>query len=203
MLNTQEPQPTITSLAKEDPAIVPPDQPAVARRTQDWGATAPHQDAPAPHDETFEDAPSQEPGSDGVVQYKDFEDMDLPEQLLRGIYAFGFEKPSAIQQKAIVPAASGRDVVMHAQSGTGKTGSFGIGLLARIQPRAGQTQALILSPTRDLADQTHRVGLITAVSALQARTPELRCLSFAGHHSAWRLPWRNCPLLDRGPLWKG
>jgi hypothetical protein len=46
---------------------------------------------------------------------------------------------------------------MHAQSGTGKTGAFGIGLLARVDPNAQRTQALILSPTRDLADQTHRV----------------------------------------------
>lgn len=50
-----------------------------------------------------------------------FDDMDLKEQLIRGIYQYGFEKPSAIQQRAIVPIIKGRDVIAQAQSGTGKT----------------------------------------------------------------------------------
>lgn len=158
MLNTQEPQPTSTFLPKEGPTIMcQTGGPADDGPNQDWGANTPHQDEHAERTVTAKDSPGAGPSSDGVVQYNDFEDMGLPDQLLRGIYAFGFERPSVIQQKAIVPAASGRDVVMHAQSGTGKTGAFGIGMLARIQPNAGQTQALILSPTRDLADQTHRV----------------------------------------------
>jgi translation initiation factor 4A len=86
--------------------------------------------------------------------------MGLKEELLRGVFAYGLETPSAIQQKAIVPAAAGTDVLMHAQSGTGKTGAFAIGMLDRVDtsPHAG-TQALILSPTRDLALQTQRVVL--------------------------------------------
>jgi translation initiation factor 4A len=86
--------------------------------------------------------------------------MGLKEELLRGVFAYGLETPSAIQQKAIVPAAGGTDVLMHAQSGTGKTGAFAIGMLDRVDtsPHAG-TQALILSPTRDLALQTQRVVL--------------------------------------------
>ena len=47
--------------------------------------------------------------------------MNLKEELLRGIYAYGFEKPSAIQQRAIVPCIKGLDVIAQAQSGTGKT----------------------------------------------------------------------------------
>ena len=47
-----------------------------------------------------------------------FDGMDLPEELLRGIYSYGFEKPSAIQQRAIKPAISGRDLIAQAQSGT-------------------------------------------------------------------------------------
>ena len=83
--------------------------------------------------------------------------MGLSEQLLRGIYSYGFESPSVIQQKAIVPGSKGHDVVMHAQSGTGKSGAFSVALLSRIDCSIKQTQALILSPTRDLAAQTHRV----------------------------------------------
>ena len=46
-----------------------------------------------------------------------FDDMDLKEELLRGIYAYGFEKPSAIQQRAIMPCIEGHDVIAQAQSG--------------------------------------------------------------------------------------
>jgi len=49
-----------------------------------------------------------------------FDNMQLNEDLLRGIYAYGFEKPSAIQQRAIIPCVKGLDVIAQAQSGTGK-----------------------------------------------------------------------------------
>eukprot|EP00971_Amphidinium_carterae_P049376 973123-Amphidinium_carterae.1 len=60
-----------------------------------------------------------------------FDDMNLQEGLLRGIYSYGFEKPSAIQQRAIRPVIEGRDTIGQAQSGTGKTATFVIGSLAR------------------------------------------------------------------------
>jgi translation initiation factor 4A len=85
-----------------------------------------------------------------------FDAMNLPVPLLRGIYAYGFEKPSAIQQKAIVPITTGVDVIGQAQSGTGKTGAFSIGSLARIKPGQG-TQLMILSPTRELSEQIYNV----------------------------------------------
>lgn len=47
-----------------------------------------------------------------------FDGMEIPEELLRGIYAYGFEKPSAIQQRAIKPTMLGRDLIAQAQSGT-------------------------------------------------------------------------------------
>ena len=84
---------------------------------------------------------------------KTFDELDLPENLLRGIYAHGFEKPSAIQSVAIAPLVKGRAVLGQAQSGTGKTGTFGIGLLSRIDPDLKQTQALVMAPTHELADQ--------------------------------------------------
>ena len=88
-----------------------------------------------------------------------FEEMGLPADLLRGIYAYGFEKPSSIQQRAIVPIMRQRDVVAQSQSGTGKTAVFSIGLLAALDLRSSETQALVLSPTRELAEQTQKVLL--------------------------------------------
>jgi translation initiation factor 4A len=86
-----------------------------------------------------------------------FDDMALPENLLRGVYSYGFEKPSAIQSVAIAPFIRGRDVLGQAQSGTGKTGAFGIGLLARMDTKLRAPQALILCHAHELADQTAKV----------------------------------------------
>eukprot|EP01099_Mayorella_cantabrigiensis_P002277 TRINITY_DN2006_c0_g1_i1.p1 TRINITY_DN2006_c0_g1~~TRINITY_DN2006_c0_g1_i1.p1 ORF type:complete len:423 (-),score=116.29 TRINITY_DN2006_c0_g1_i1:173-1381(-) len=88
-----------------------------------------------------------------------FDNMSLKEELLRGIYAYGFVKPSAIQQRAIIPAIGGRDVIAQAQSGTGKTATFSISVLQSIDTTLRQTQALILSPTRELAQQIQKVLL--------------------------------------------
>ncbi len=86
-----------------------------------------------------------------------FDDMPLHQNLLRGIYSYGFEKPSAIQQRAIVPFIRSGDIIAQAQSGTGKTGAFSIGLLQRVDFRHKSMQGLVLSPTRELAQQTHQV----------------------------------------------
>jgi len=88
-----------------------------------------------------------------------FDGMELPEALLRGIYSYGFEKPSAIQQRAIRPAISGRDLIAQAQSGTGKTATFAIGCLAVVDQKVQECQALILAPTRELACQIQKVVL--------------------------------------------
>jgi translation initiation factor 4A len=86
-----------------------------------------------------------------------FDAMDLREDLLRGIYAYGFEKPSAIQQRAIKPMILGRDVIAQAQSGTGKTATFAVGILQQIDPSLRACQALVLAPTRELANQIQQV----------------------------------------------
>lgn len=86
-----------------------------------------------------------------------WEDLELPETLLRGIYSIGFEKPSPIQQKAIKPIMMGRDIIAQAQSGTGKTATFSIGALSKIDMEKNATQVLILSPTRELTLQTSKV----------------------------------------------
>jgi translation initiation factor 4A len=85
-----------------------------------------------------------------------FDDMSLHDSLLRGIYAYGFEKPSAIQQRAIVPCIKGMDVIAQAQSGTGKTATFAITVLQSIDTSLRETQALILAPTRELAQQIQK-----------------------------------------------
>merc|ERR1712028_28390 len=86
-----------------------------------------------------------------------FDEMDLKEDLLRGIYAYGFEKPSTIQQRGIVPIVKGFDTIAQAQSGTGKTATFTIGVLERVDLKLKSCQALILAPTRELANQSHKV----------------------------------------------
>lgn len=68
-----------------------------------------------------------------------------------------FERPSAIQQRAIVPVVKGHDVIAQAQSGTGKTATFSISILQKLDPNVKGTQALILAPTRELAQQIQKV----------------------------------------------
>jgi len=87
----------------------------------------------------------------------DFDLMGLNDQLLRGVYSYGFEKPSVIQSRAIKPMMTGRDIIAQAQSGTGKTATFVIGCLNQLDPEKQVSQALLLSPTRELAQQTFRV----------------------------------------------
>eukprot|EP00033_Pygsuia_biforma_P000054 GCRY01000070.1.p1 GENE.GCRY01000070.1~~GCRY01000070.1.p1 ORF type:complete len:409 (-),score=95.63 GCRY01000070.1:260-1486(-) len=86
-----------------------------------------------------------------------FDDMGLKENLLRGIYAYGFERPSTIQARAIVPILKGGDVIAQAQSGTGKTATFSISILQSVDPEEPQNQALVLAPTRELAQQIQKV----------------------------------------------
>jgi superfamily II DNA/RNA helicase len=92
--------------------------------------------------------------------YKEFsswEDLDTEISILRGIYAYGFENPSPIQKKSILPMIAGKDIIAQAQSGTGKTGAFTVGTLCSIDIQKKETQALLLSPTRELAKQTYNV----------------------------------------------
>ncbi|GJJ07295.1 RNA helicase [Clathrus columnatus] len=97
--------------------------------------------------------------SEAVQVVSTFDDIGLKDDLLRGIYAYNFEKPSAIQQRAILPIIQGRDVIAQAQSGTGKTATFSISILQSIDISLRETQALVLSPTRELATQIQQVIL--------------------------------------------
>lgn len=86
-----------------------------------------------------------------------FEELNLKQDLLKGIFGYGFEKPSVIQQKAILPIIQGKDTIAQAQSGSGKTSVFGISSLQLIDESLKKCQVLILGPTRELANQINTV----------------------------------------------
>ena len=96
--------------------------------------------------------------TNSVKEYESFDHMELPDELLRGLYGYGWDTPSYIQKRGIMPIKEGRDVFAQAQSGTGKTGTFLIGSLSRVDPLLRQVQVLVLAPTRELAQQIHTVG---------------------------------------------
>jgi len=92
-----------------------------------------------------------------TIDIVNWDQLDLKDNLLRGIYGYGFENPSPIQKRGISPILSGKDVIAQAQSGTGKTGAFTISTIQRIDESVNEIQGLILAPTRELAIQIHTV----------------------------------------------
>ncbi len=98
---------------------------------------------------------------DYLYEFTNWEDenVNLKLKLLRGIYSYGFEKPSAIQRKAIYPLINNPpvDLIAQAQSGTGKTGTFTIGALQKVDESKDETQVIILAPTHELAQQSKTV----------------------------------------------
>jgi len=91
-----------------------------------------------------------------IIEYS-FEDLDINDDLLRGIYSYGFEKPSKIQYKSLPIFDSGKDMIAQSQSGTGKTGAFSIGILNNIDIKMKKTQYIVLTPTHELAKQIYNV----------------------------------------------
>ena len=110
-----------------------------------------------------------------IMEYTDavnnWDELNLKENLLRGIYAYGFEDPSPIQKKAIRPILDGKDVIAQAQSGTGKTGAFTVSAIQSIDENVKDVQCLIMAPTRELATQIHSVliNIGTFVENLNAK----------------------------------
>ena len=86
-----------------------------------------------------------------------FDDLNLKENLLRGVYSYGFENPSIIQHKSVPVMCKGVDLIAQAQSGTGKTGAFAIGCLNSLDESLKRTQVIIISPTHELVNQTYDV----------------------------------------------
>jgi translation initiation factor 4A len=95
-------------------------------------------------------------------EIKKWDELEVHPDILRGIYAYGFERPSPIQCKAIIPILQKRDIIAQAQSGTGKTAAFTIGALGRIDLQIQATQVLVLAPTRELTKQI--AGVFTNLS---------------------------------------
>ena len=96
--------------------------------------------------------------------FNTWDELELNNDLLRGIYGHGFEKPSPIQSKAIYPILQGVDLIAQAQSGTGKTGSFTIGALSKVVISENSNQILIMAPTHELAHQI--TSVITGLSSM-------------------------------------
>jgi ATP-dependent RNA helicase DeaD len=138
-----------------------------------------------------------------------FSDLDLPETLLKALDDVGYETPSPIQAETIPPLLSGRDVLGQAQTGTGKTAAFALPILAMLDLGRAAPQALILTPTRELAIQVaeafqkygkHLPGFhVLPIYGGQSYTPQLRNLQ-RGAHVVVGTPGRILDHLERGTL---
>jgi len=113
-----------------------------------------------------------------LAKITSWDELNISPELLRGIYSYGFEKPSPIQGVAIQPIIDLKDIIAQAQSGTGKTATFSIGALSRVDLTNNSTQVLILSPTHELTKQTAKV-----VKALASMMVGLRVQTMIGGSS--------------------
>ncbi len=135
--------------------------------------------------------------------------FDISEETLRAIQDMGYVKPTPIQEMTIEPLLAGKDLIGQAQTGTGKTAAFGIPLVEMVDASEKCTQAIVLSPTRELAVQTageiaklakYRPGLrALAVYGGQPIERQLRELKF-GAQVVVGTPGRVMDHLDRGTL---
>ncbi len=138
-----------------------------------------------------------------------FLDLALPENLLKALADVGYESPSPIQAETIPPLLAGRDLVGQAQTGTGKTAAFALPILARLDLRKFGPQALVLTPTRELAIQVaeafhkyakHVPGFhVLPIYGGQAYGPQLGGLR-RGAHVVVGTPGRVIDHLNRGSL---
>ena len=88
-------------------------------------------------------------------EYKDFTNLDIKEEFLKGIYVYGFKNPSDIQIKGIKSINTGKDCILQSQSGTGKTGTYLLGVLNNTPI---DMKSLVIAPTRELAKQIYNVA---------------------------------------------
>jgi len=138
-----------------------------------------------------------------------FTELDLNPALIAGVAAQGFGHMTPVQAESLPPMLAGRDVLAQAQTGSGKTAAFGLALLQRLAIDSAHTQALVLCPTRELADQVTR-----SIRALASQTPNVKLLTLCGGvpvrtqvtslehapHIAVGTPGRVLALLKRGSL---
>jgi len=142
------------------------------------------------------------------MQVQRFKDLPLSEDVLRGIRALGFEKPSPIQAQSIMPLLEGRDVIGQAQTGTGKTAAFGIPMVESIDLDDRRVQGLVLAPTRELAVQIaeHISGIsrftgirVCPIYGGEKINRQIRRLK-SGVHIVVGTPGRVIDHLERGTL---
>ena len=146
--------------------------------------------------------------TEGIEPITNFSDMGIKEDVLRGVYEYGFEKPSAIQQRAVMPILQGRDVIAQAQSGTGKTSMIALSVCQIVDTSSREVQALVLSPTRELATQTEKtiqaIGLHASIQAHaciggKSVGEDIRKLE-NGVHVVSGTPGRVCDMIKRRSL---
>ncbi|HST44019.1 MAG TPA: ATP-dependent RNA helicase DbpA [Luteimonas sp.] len=138
-----------------------------------------------------------------------FDGLALSPALLQGIDALGYTAMTAVQAQALPPILEGRDVIAQAPTGSGKTAAFGLGLLHRLQPMSGRAQALVLCPTRELADQVGKQlrRLATGLANVKISVfcggiplgPQLASLAHAPHVVVGT-PGRVLELAEKGAL---
>ena len=118
--------------------------------------------------------------NDCINQYdfNNWDEIEMDVSILRGIYSYGYEKPSPIQKKAIKPIIMGKDIIAQAQSGTGKTATFSIAALSILNLEESTSQVLMISPTRELTLQTASV-----VSGIGSMLTKLKVQTFFGGSS--------------------
>jgi translation initiation factor 4A len=120
-----------------------------------------------------------------------WDELDIDPCILRGIYSFGFENPSPIQSKSIIPIIQKHDIIAQAQSGTGKTAAFSIGALAQVELQKSTNQILIMSPTHELTNQ-----IATVIGSLGCMMEGLKIQVLVGGSSIdndIELLKKNCP----------
>ncbi|NID16154.1 ATP-dependent RNA helicase DbpA [Luteibacter yeojuensis] len=105
----------------------------------------------------------------------DFQQLPLSPALLAAVEGIGYASMTAIQREALPPILEGRDVIAQARTGSGKTAAFALGLLQRIDVRQVRLQALVLCPTRELADQVSK-----AIRRFAANLPNVKLLTLCG-----------------------
>ena len=105
----------------------------------------------------------------------DFSSLPLPATLLHAIDALGYTQMTPVQRQALPPLLAGRDAIVQAPTGSGKTVAFGLGLLNRLDPALLKPQALVLCPTRELADQVAK-----EIRRLAIGIPNLKVLILTG-----------------------
>ncbi|CAA7048488.1 unnamed protein product [Microthlaspi erraticum] len=144
----------------------------------------------------------------GIKPITSFDDMGMDDKVLRGVYDYGFKKPSEIQQRAVMPILNGRDVIAQAQSGTGKTSMIAISVCQIVNTSSRKIQVLVLSPSRELATQTEKtiqaIGVHTNIQAHaciggKSIGEDIKKLE-RGVHAVSGTPGRVYDMIKRGSL---